>query len=70
MEGLKRTGRDLNREKLIATLEGSYELQTDLMPPITYGPNRRIGGLGAYVLRVNLPEKKFMPASGWLAPQE
>ncbi|HSB80263.1 MAG TPA: hypothetical protein VLM91_15895 [Candidatus Methylomirabilis sp.] len=60
----------MSREKLIATLEGFYELQTDLMPPITYGPNRRIWALGAYVLRVNLPEKKFVLASGWLTPEE
>lgn len=70
VEGLNRTGRDLSREKLIATLEGFYEFQTGLTPPITNGPNRRIGALGAYVLRVNLPEKKFVPASGWLAPEE
>ena len=70
VEGLKRTGRDLSREKLIATLEGFYEFETGLMPPITYGPNRRIGALGAYVLGVNLAEKKFLPASTWLAPEE
>jgi ABC-type branched-subunit amino acid transport system substrate-binding protein len=70
VEGLKRTGRDLSREKLIATLEGLYGFETGLTPPITYGPNRRIGALGAYVLGVNLAEKRFVPASGWLAPEE
>lgn len=70
VEGLKRTGRDLSREKLIATLEGLYAFETGLTPPLTYGPNRRIGALGAYVLGVNLDEKKFVPASGWLTPEE
>ena len=70
VEGLKRTGRDVSREKLIATLEGLYEFETGLTPPITYGPNRRVGVLGAYVLGVDLAEKRLVPASGWLAPEE
>ena len=66
VEALKRVGKDLSREKLIQTLEGFYEFPTGLMPPLTYGPNRRIGALGAYVVRVDLKEKKFTPVSGWV----
>ena len=66
IEGLKRAGKDLSRERLIQVLEGFYEYKTGLMPPITWGPNRRIGAMGAYIVRVDLKEKKFVPASGWL----
>ncbi len=66
VEGLKRAGKDLSREKLIQSLEGLYQYQTGLTPAITYGPNRRIGANGAYVVAVDLKEKKFVAASGWI----
>lgn len=67
VEGLKLSGRDLSREKLITALEGFYKFETGLTPPITYGPNRRIGALGAYVVAVDIENKGFIPASDWLA---
>jgi ABC-type branched-subunit amino acid transport system substrate-binding protein len=65
-EALKRVGKDLSREKLIQTLEGLYEYQTGLTPAITFGPNRRIGAAGSYVVTIDLKQKQFVPASGWI----
>jgi ABC-type branched-subunit amino acid transport system substrate-binding protein len=65
-EGLKRAGKDISREKLIQALEGFYEYQTGLTPAISFGPNRRIGAMGAYVVTVDLKQKQFVPASGWI----
>ena len=66
VEGLKRTGRDLSREKLMRSLEKLYEFQTGLTPLITYGPNRRIGALGAHVVTVDLENNQFAPAGKWI----
>ena len=66
VEALKRAGKELSREKLIQTLEGFYEFQTGLTPVISYGPNRRIGAMGAHVVMVDLKEKKFVPAGSWV----
>jgi len=66
VEAMKRVGKELSREKLIQALEGFYEFPTGLTPPLTYGPNRRIGAMGAYVVAVDLKEKKFTPVSGWV----
>jgi ABC-type branched-subunit amino acid transport system substrate-binding protein len=66
IEALKRTGKDLSREGLIQALEGFYNYQTGLTPPITYGPNRRIGAMGAYIVTVDLKKKEFVPVSGWV----
>lgn len=66
VEALKRAGKDLSREKLIQALEGLYAYPTGLTPAITYGPNRRIGSMGAYVVTIDLKEKRFLPASGWI----
>ena len=66
VEGLKRGGRDLSREKLIAALEGLYEFESGVTPALTYNPNRRIGALGAYIVSLDLNKKQFVPVSGWL----
>ncbi|HEY6329322.1 MAG TPA: ABC transporter substrate-binding protein [Blastocatellia bacterium] len=66
VEGLRRAGRDVSREKLIEALEGLYEYQTGVTRPITYGPNRRIGAMGAYVVQVDLKDKRLAPASPWI----
>jgi ABC-type branched-subunit amino acid transport system substrate-binding protein len=65
-EALKKTGKDLSREKLIQVLEGFYEYRTGLTPAISYGPNRRVGAMGAYVITVDLKAKQFLPAGGWV----
>jgi ABC-type branched-subunit amino acid transport system substrate-binding protein len=67
VEGLKRTGKDLSREKLVETLEGFNEFATGLTPPVTFGPNRRIGATGAYVVTLDLEKKVFMPVSSWVS---
>jgi len=67
LHGLELSGKDLSRERLVTTLEGLYEFQTGLMPRITFGPNRRIGVLGAYIVTID-PEKKLFPASAeWIS---
>ena len=66
IEGLKRAGKDLSREKLIGALEGLYEYPTGMTPAVTYGINRRIGAMGAYVVTIDLEKKQFLPASGWI----
>jgi ABC-type branched-subunit amino acid transport system substrate-binding protein len=66
VEGLRRTGKELSREKLVDKLEGLYRYNTGLTPEITYGPNRRIGALGAYVVSVNPISKQLESAGGWI----
>ena len=67
VEGLKRGGRDLTREKLVTALEGFYDYETGLTPRLTFGPNRRIGAAGAYVVQIDPERKEFVPASGWVS---
>ena len=69
VHGLELAGRNLSRERLVTTLEGFYEFDTGLMPRISFGPNRRIGALGAYIVTVD-PEKKLFPASvEWISAE-
>ena len=65
-EGLQRAGKDLSREKLVTALEGLYEFETGVTPRITFGPNRRVGAAGAYVVTVDPERKTFVPAGEWV----
>jgi ABC-type branched-subunit amino acid transport system substrate-binding protein len=67
VHALERCGKELTREKLIATLEGLYEFDTGLSPKITFGPNRRIGNLGAYVVTIDSEKKQFPATVEWVA---
>ena len=66
VEGLKRAGKDVSREKLIAAMESLNRFETGLTPAITYGLNRRIGATGAYVVAIDLEKKQFVPTSEWI----
>jgi ABC-type branched-subunit amino acid transport system substrate-binding protein len=66
VEGLQRTGRDLTRERLVVALEGLYDFETGVTPRLTFGPNRRVGAAGAYVMTIDPEKKEFTPASGWV----
>ncbi|HET9677880.1 MAG TPA: ABC transporter substrate-binding protein, partial [Solirubrobacterales bacterium] len=67
VEGLRRAGRDLSREKLLGELEAFYEFDSGLFPPLTFGPNRRVGSSGAYVVAVDRDRRRFVPVGGWIA---
>lgn len=64
--GLRLVGRELSREKLVAALEGLYDFETGMTPRISFGPNKRIGALGAYVVGLDAGQTGFS-APVWVA---
>ena len=66
IEGLKRAGKDVSREKLIQELEKLHSYPTGLTPAVTYGPNRRRGATGAHIVVVDLNSKRLEPVSDWI----
>ncbi|HEY4573596.1 MAG TPA: ABC transporter substrate-binding protein [Thermoanaerobaculia bacterium] len=64
IEALKRAGRDLSREGLVDQLESLQGFATAYAPPVTFGPARRLGARGAWISRIDLAEKRSVPA-GW-----
>jgi ABC-type branched-subunit amino acid transport system substrate-binding protein len=59
VEGLERAGKDLSRERLVEELEQLRDFKTGLTPSISYGPNRRAGAAGAYIVPVDLERKNL-----------
>jgi ABC-type branched-subunit amino acid transport system substrate-binding protein len=65
-EGLKRAGRDLSRARLVAALENLFSFETMVTPAISYGPSRRVGALGGYVVMADPASRKLRPASDYI----
>jgi len=63
-EGLRRTGRNLSRDRLVKNLETLVEFETGLAPPMTFGPGRRVGVRGAHLVAVD-PKARSLKAVGW-----
>jgi ABC-type branched-subunit amino acid transport system substrate-binding protein len=68
--GLENAGRRLTREALVLGLEKLDEFHPGLTPPLSYGPFRRIGSLGAHIVRVDLVADRFDPTTGWIPLDE
>jgi ABC-type branched-subunit amino acid transport system substrate-binding protein len=70
VSGLENAGRRLTRERFILGLEELDDFHPGLAPPLSYGPFRRTGSLGAHIVRVDLVSGQFDPATGWIALDE
>jgi len=66
IEGLKRVGRDLSREQLISALERLYQFDAGLGTPVSFGPNRRVGALGAYVAALDFAHHALGRETAWI----
>lgn len=67
IEALERSGRALSRERLLLELERFEAFRPGLTPPISFSATRRIGSLGAHVVRLDLAEGKPEDAGEWIA---
>jgi len=65
LEALRQAGRDVSRERFARAVEGLYRFDAGPTPPVSYGPARRVGALGGYVVAVD-PRKGFRPVSDWI----
>jgi ABC-type branched-subunit amino acid transport system substrate-binding protein len=66
-EAAMRAGKQLSRESLIDALENLHNYETGLAPPLSFSLNRRIGALGAHVVRLDLKRGTFVPEGEWRA---
>ena len=66
VQALQQSGATVSRERLIEQLETFHDYRTGFAPPLTFGPNRRIGANGAYVVTIDLINKKLVPVSNWI----
>lgn len=70
VEATKLCGRQLDRTSLIGALESLRDFRTGVVPPLTFGPNRRVGAVGSFVVGINLDKKEYTPLGDWLVPSD
>ena len=70
VEATKRSTRQLNRIALVNSLEQLRDFNTGVLPPVTFGPNRRVGAAGSYVVGIDIDKKQYVPLSDRIIPKE
>jgi ABC-type branched-subunit amino acid transport system substrate-binding protein len=70
VEATKLSGRQLSRSTLLTSLEQLNDFKTGVVPPLTFGPNRRIGASGCYIVGVDLNKKQYIPLGARLVPRD
>ena len=66
IEALRKAGREVTREKLVAMCEQFYELNLGQMRPVSFGPDRRVGTTGTHVVGVDLRKGGLNLPSQWV----
>ena len=66
IEGLKRAGREVSRDKLIAALETLNRFDAGLGASVTFGPNRRIGARGAFIAALDSAHPELGRQISWI----
>ncbi len=66
VQAAQESGANLSRGRLIEQFEAFREYRTGFAPPLTFGPNRRNGAGGAYVVTIDLVAKKLVPVTDWV----
>jgi ABC-type branched-subunit amino acid transport system substrate-binding protein len=65
-----KSSRRMSRAELVNSLEQLRNFNTGVLPPITFGPNRRVGAAGSYVVGIDLEKKQYAPLSDRIIPKE
>ena len=65
-DALEKAGRDLDRDRLVAELEKRIRILTPYTPPLAFGPGRRLGARGAYLVVIDAERHGFVPVGEWV----
>ena len=69
IEAVKLSTRQLSRATLVNALEGLREYRTGVIPPLSFGPNRRVGVEGSFIVGIDLNNKRYTALTEQLIPQ-
>ncbi|HEV2801263.1 MAG TPA: ABC transporter substrate-binding protein [Pyrinomonadaceae bacterium] len=70
VEATKASGRELSRAALRSSLEGLREFKTGVVPPLSFGANRRVGASGSYIVGLDMNKRQYVPLGARLVPKE
>ena len=70
VEAAKLSGKNLDRASLINSLEQLHNFKTGVVPPLTFGKNRRVGSISSYVVGVDLSKQQYIPLTSQMTPRD
>jgi hypothetical protein len=70
IEATKLSTKELSRSTFVNALEGLRGYRTGVVPPLSFGPNRRVGVEGSYVVGIDLVNKRFTALSEQIVPRD
>jgi ABC-type branched-subunit amino acid transport system substrate-binding protein len=70
VEATKRSSRQINRIALVNSLEQLRNFNTGVLPPVSFGPNRRVGAAGSYVVGVDIVKREYIRFSERIIPKD
>lgn len=69
IEATKLSNRGLSRPTFVNALEALRAFRTGVVPPLSFGPNRRVGVEGSYVVGIDLVNKRYTALSEQIVPR-
>jgi ABC-type branched-subunit amino acid transport system substrate-binding protein len=69
LEAVKNSDRRFSRAALVNSLEHLQNFKTGVIGLVTFGPNRRVGAAGSYIVGVDVIKKQFVPVSARIVPK-
>ena len=69
-EAAKISGRQLSRTALINSLEQMRDFKTGVVPPLTFGPNRRVGSISSHIVGIDLSKQEYVPLTDRMTPKD
>ncbi len=69
VEAARSGTRQLSRAGIIRGLEQLRNYTTGVIAPVTFGPNRRTGASGSYIVKIDLDKKQYVPVSDRIVPK-
>jgi ABC-type branched-subunit amino acid transport system substrate-binding protein len=70
IEATKLSTKELSRHTFVNALEGLRGYRTGVVPPLSFGPNRRVGVEGSYVVGIDLENKRYTALSEQIIPRD
>jgi ABC-type branched-subunit amino acid transport system substrate-binding protein len=69
IEAAKNADRQLSRVALVNSLERLQDFRTGVIGPVTFGPNRRVGAAGSYIVGIDLNKREYVAVSDRIVPR-
>jgi hypothetical protein len=59
----------ISRAALVNSLEQLQNFQTGVIGPVTFGPNRRVGAAGSFIVGIDSGKKQYVIVSERIVPK-